>query len=119
MSALTPSLLAGPASGGVVGGRAVGLARSRTNSRANNTMPASGTFAPQFIKSGRSSPIGGIEGENDFSGRRYVWVKDAELAFVRGWVVEETESHQLLVQCDDGTVCSLQWGALTYHLECP
>lgn len=46
----------------------------------------------------------GIEGENDFSGRRYVWVKDPESAFVRGWVVEETEAGQLLVQCEDGTV---------------
>lgn len=47
--------------------------------------------------------VKGIEGENDFSGKRYVWVKDPQNAFVRGWVVEELEDNQLLVQCDDGT----------------
>ena len=60
----------------------------------------------------------GIEGENDFSGRRYVWLNDLENAFVRGWVVEETEAGRLLVQCDDGTVCHAplgNWGfALTF-----
>lgn len=48
--------------------------------------------------------IRGIEGENDFSGKRYVWLKDPEKAFVRGWVVEEMDHGQLLVQCDDGSV---------------
>lgn len=43
----------------------------------------------------------GIEGENDFSGKRYVWLKDPDKAFVRGWVVEELPAGQLLVQCDD------------------
>lgn len=47
--------------------------------------------------------VRGIEGENDFSGKRYVWLKDANLAFVRGWVVEELEDEKLLVQCDDGS----------------
>lgn len=45
----------------------------------------------------------GIEGENDFSGKRYVWLADAEKAFVRGWVVEELEDGLLQVQCDDGS----------------
>lgn len=45
-----------------------------------------------------------MEGDNDFSGKRYVWLKDPEKAFVRGLVVEEREGAQLLVQCDDGTV---------------
>lgn len=45
-----------------------------------------------------------IEGENDFSGRRYVWIKDPTTAFVKGWVVEELEGGSLLVQCDDGSV---------------
>lgn len=45
-----------------------------------------------------------IEGENDFSGKRYVWLKDQQSAFVKGWVVEEMEGNKLLVQCDDGTV---------------
>lgn len=46
----------------------------------------------------------GIEGENDFSGKRYVWLKDPQTAFVKGWVVEELEGGRLLVQCDDGSV---------------
>jgi myosin protein heavy chain len=70
--------------------------------------PAPGTFAPKFIKAegldGAEEKVGGIEGENDFSGKRYVWVKDAEQAFVRGWVVEDLIDGQLRVQCDDGSV---------------
>lgn len=48
--------------------------------------------------------VKGIEGENDFSGRKYVWLKDPQTAFVKGWVVEELEGGKLLVQCDDGSV---------------
>lgn len=48
--------------------------------------------------------IRGIEGENDFSGKRYVWLRDPLVAFVRGWVVEESDESRLLVQCDDGSV---------------
>jgi myosin protein heavy chain len=48
--------------------------------------------------------VKGIEGENDFSGKRYVWLKDPQTAFVRGWIVEEMDGNRLLVQCDDGTV---------------
>ena len=66
-----------------------------------------GTFAPQFIKSPEmqrvDEHIGGIEGENDFSGRRYVWLHDPSTAFVKGWVVEEHEHGKLLVQCEDGS----------------
>ena len=51
---------------------------------------------PEVVKS--------IEGENDFSGKRYVWLKDPQAAFVKGWVVEELGSNQILVQCDDGSV---------------
>jgi myosin protein heavy chain len=74
--------------------------------------PTSTTFAPSFIKTEEmrrsSDTVKGIEGENDFSGKRYVWVKDPQAAFVRGWIVEELEGNQLLVQCDDGTV-STSW----------
>jgi myosin protein heavy chain len=49
--------------------------------------------------------VNGIEGENDFSGKRYVWLKDPQMAFVKGWIVEELEDNQILVQCDDGSVC--------------
>lgn len=52
-------------------------------------------------------PIKGIEGENDFSGKRYVWLKDPQTAFVKGWVVEELGGNHILVQCDDGSVCYL------------
>ncbi|KAI9726938.1 MAG: hypothetical protein M1828_000286 [Chrysothrix sp. TS-e1954] len=68
---------------------------------------ASGTFAPRFIKSIEMQPgreaVDHIEGENDFSGKRYVWLRDPEKAFVRGWVVEELEQDKLLVQCDDNS----------------
>src|SRR5690554_6078285 len=57
--------------------------------------PSPGTFAPQFIKASdevRPTPLavggGGILGENsDFSGRRWVWVKDPERTFVKGEVL--------------------------------
>ena len=65
-----------------------------------------GTFAPQFIKSTEmqrlGESIGGIEGENDFSGKRYVWLRDPKAAFIKGWVVEERGNDRLLVQYEDG-----------------
>lgn len=48
--------------------------------------------------------VSGIEGENDFSGKRYVWLKDPQTAFVKGWVVEDLGGNRILVQCDDGSV---------------
>jgi myosin protein heavy chain len=51
--------------------------------------------------------INGIEGENDFSGRRYVWLKDPVSTFVKGWVVEELDNGRLLVQSDDDEVCQV------------
>lgn len=79
----------------------------RSNST-RTTHQSSNTFAPKFIKSEESQRggdmIGGIEGENDFSGKRYVWLRDPQSAFVRGWVVEELGGGRLLVQCDDGSV---------------
>lgn len=45
-----------------------------------------------------------IEGENDFSGKRYVWLKDPANAFVKGWIVEELQDNQITVQCEDGSV---------------
>ncbi|KAK1448171.1 hypothetical protein CCUS01_11915 [Colletotrichum cuscutae] len=78
---------------------------NRSDSR--NSGSGSGTFAPSFIKTEEmrrgSDTVKGIEGENDFSGKRYVWLKDPQAAFVRGWVVEETGGNKILVQCDDGT----------------
>ncbi|KAH8712000.1 hypothetical protein GQ44DRAFT_730873 [Phaeosphaeriaceae sp. PMI808] len=78
--------------------------RLRSNSVRNST--PIGTFAPQFIsEDGQETPkLGGIvEGENDFSGKRYVWLRDPTTAFVRGWVVEDLPEGRLLVQCDNGT----------------
>ncbi|KAI9875883.1 MAG: hypothetical protein M1830_007846, partial [Pleopsidium flavum] len=69
-------------------------------------MSVSNTFAPQFIKGEElqrgKNETGQIEGENDFSGKRYVWLRDPQVAFVRGWVIEDHGDGQLLVQCDDG-----------------
>ena len=68
----------------------------------------SATFAPQFIQSRdlqrQNNASGIMEGENDLSGKRYVWIKDPEKAFVRGWVVEEQGNGMLLVQCEDDRV---------------
>ena len=68
--------------------------------------PSSGTFAPTFIKTEAAQQdterIRGIEGENDFSGKRYVWVKGQQSAFVRGWVLKDVDDDRILVQCDDG-----------------
>ncbi|KAI1675420.1 myosin type ii heavy protein [Pyrenophora tritici-repentis] len=78
-------------------------ARLRSNSNRNST-PA-GTFAPQFISEDDEPPrLGGIvEGENDFSGKRYVWLRDPTTAFVRGWIVQDLPEGRILVQCDNGT----------------
>ena len=69
-----------------------------------------GTFAPNFIKSteerrNSTASLGvGIAGENsDFSGRRWVWVRDPEKAFVKGEVISD-EDGTLTVRCDDGMV---------------
>lgn len=96
-SNLSPASLAAP------GGR------QRSSSVRQNA--PTGTFAPQFIKSEElrrgADQVRGMEGDNDFSGKRYVWLKDPEKAFVRGLVVEEKEGGLLLVQCDDGTVWTI------------
>ena len=49
--------------------------------------------------------VDSIEGENDFSGKKYVWLTDPNTAFVKGLVVEELDNGCLLIQCDDGSVC--------------
>lgn len=91
-------------------GPTVNINPSGTHDRRNSrgTTPSSTTFAPSFITSEEmrsgAEAVQGIEGENDFSGKRYVWVKDPQTAFVRGWVVEELGDNQILVQCDDGSV---------------
>ncbi|KAK4673793.1 class II myosin [Podospora pseudopauciseta] len=74
---------------------------------ASTASSSSGTFAPSFIKTDDlrkpTDIVKGIEGENDFSGKKYVWLKDPQTAFVKGWVVEELPGNKILVQCDDGS----------------
>lgn len=88
--------------------QALGRSNSFRRHSHRGSTPQAGTFAPQFIKSEemQSPPYraGRIEGENDLSGKRYVWVKDPQSAFIKGWVVEELAGDRLLVQCDDGSV---------------
>ena len=91
-SQLSPNTLVPPSS------------RERSNS-ARNSVVHSGTFAPEFIKSEElrrgADQVRGLEGDNDFSGNKYVWLQDPERAFIRGLVLEESEGR-LLVQSDDG-----------------
>ncbi len=47
--------------------------------------------------------ISAIEGENDFSGKRYVWVKDPEKAFIRGWITEELPGNRVAIQFENGS----------------
>lgn len=81
--------------------------------RSNSTQrtSSSSTFAPQFVKSEEfrrgEDKVSSIEGENDFSGKRYVWVKDTEQAFIRGWIVEELPDQKLLIQFDTGSQVEL------------
>ncbi|KAL3471017.1 hypothetical protein BJX99DRAFT_34604 [Aspergillus californicus] len=80
--------------------------RQRSNSLRNDV--ASGTFAPEFIKSEDlrrgADQIRGQEGDNDFSGNKYVWLRDPERAFIKGLVLEERDGGGFLVQTDDGQV---------------
>ncbi|KAM0812938.1 putative Myosin type-2 heavy chain 1 [Seiridium cardinale] len=86
---------------------ASGAGSRHARSDSKSSAPNSSTFAPSFIKTEdmrRSiDVVKGIEGENDFSGKRYVWLKDPQVAFVKGWVVEELPGGRILVQCDDGS----------------
>ena len=45
----------------------------------------------------------GIEGENDLTGKRYVWVQDPESAFIRGEVIEEMADGTLRIMFDNGS----------------
>ncbi|KAF3933671.1 Myosin-11 [Dactylellina cionopaga] len=89
-------------SNGGLFGRANNRAMSTTSNNANK---GNTTFAPSFIK--KADPTSpkvtshGLEG-TDFSGKRWVWVKDPERAFVKGYV-EQEEDNVLVIICDDGT----------------
>lgn len=91
---------------GVMSPNYTNTTRNRSSSKTGTS--SSSTFAPSFIKSEEMQralePVKGIEGENDFSGKRYVWLKDPQTAFVKGWIVDELDGNHILVQCDDGSV---------------
>ncbi|KAK3365096.1 hypothetical protein B0T24DRAFT_423260 [Lasiosphaeria ovina] len=90
---------------------AASIRAAPTREGSRGASPSSNTFAPSFIKTEdvlkRADTVRGIEGENDFSGKKYVWLKDPQTAFVKGWVVEELGGNRILVQCDDGSVSTL------------
>lgn len=87
-----------------------GYSHSQSNDFPRGGTPGSSTFAPSFIKSEEmrknADAVNGIEGENDFSGKKYVWLKDPQTAFVKGWVLEDLGGGRIVVQCDDGSVSS-------------
>ncbi|KAK5089923.1 class II myosin [Lithohypha guttulata] len=87
---------------------------SHIRSNSMQRTSSSSTFAPQFVKSEEfrrsEDKVSAIEGENDFSGKRYVWVKDPEKAFVRGWIVEEVSQQRVVVQFESGSQIELDLG---------
>ena len=80
--------------------------RLRAGSLRNNA--SGGTFAPKFIKTeeldGSEERLRGIEGENDMTGKKYVWLRDADKAFMKGEVIEELSDGALRIRCDDGSM---------------
>ena len=90
----------------------------RTGPSKNNA--PSGTFAPDFIKTEElrrgADQIRGLEGDNDFSGNKYVWLKDPKKAFVSGLVLEQHENGKLLVQLDDGEVGTLEFWCANFDV---
>lgn len=72
---------------------------SRPHSRKSST----GTFTPRFIHSLNAKETWSADVARDiaeFSGKRWVWVKDDQLAFAKGWVVDDNGST-LTVRCED------------------
>lgn len=78
---------------------------SRTDSLTSS--PSTGTFTPKFINnlnaSHHSQSTDSARDLAEFSGKRWVWLKDDKLAFVKGWVVED-HGETLLVRCDNESV---------------
>lgn len=79
--------------------------RLRSNSLRHPSYASGGTFAPKFIKAEESTQSNQVEGGDDFSGKRYVWLRDGERVFVQALVLEEKPGNMLRVQREDGTVC--------------
>ena len=81
---------------------------SLQNSRRLSRKPSTGTFTPKFIKTQHSSASRDSRSTDsardlaEFSGKRWVWLRDDKLAFVKGWVTEDNGST-LKVRCDNET----------------
>ena len=79
--------------------------RSQQLTRNDSTV----TFSPKFVNSLASKDRGSSHSSDsardlaEFSGKRWVWLKDDKKAFVKGWVVSENGS-QLTVRCDNENV---------------
>lgn len=84
--------------------------RLRSNSLRHTSYASGGTFAPKFIKTEAVAQTNQLEGGNDFSGKRYVWLRDGERVFVQALVLEEKPGNILRVQREDGTVSLLEQG---------
>lgn len=87
------------------------------------TRSTTSTFAPTFIRTVDPSPFGRrrsgtldskyggepssttLIGGADFSGKRFVWVKDPNVAFIKAEVIED-DNGMLTVRCEDGNVRS-------------
>lgn len=106
-----------PLSGSNLAPAKISLQRSMSNKSSHQT---SSTFAPRFIKTEElqngEEHVGGIEGENDFSGKRYVWLRDPQTAFVKGWITESLDPNRVMVQCDDGSVRCLRLESSSMHI---
>jgi len=75
---------------------------SRTESLSSGS---TGTFTPKFINDlaiaqANSNTSDSARDLAEFSGKRWVWVKDEKLAFVKGWVTEDN-GDTLQVRCDN------------------
>ncbi|KAF8463849.1 P-loop containing nucleoside triphosphate hydrolase protein [Kalaharituber pfeilii] len=95
-------------------------AGKRRGQRSNSpTRTTTSTFAPGFIRTVDQLPHGrprsgtldskhgsaqstAPPGASDFSGKRWVWVKDPTVAFVKAEVIED-DNGMLTVRCEDGT----------------
>jgi myosin heavy chain 9/10/11/14 len=73
--------------------------RQQQDSRKSST----GTFTPKFINTLDTKNASSKDSARDlaeFSGKRWVWVKDNRLAFIKGCVVEDNGST-LQVRCEN------------------
>jgi myosin heavy chain 9/10/11/14 len=64
------------------------------------------TFTPKFINTLNKHDSRATDSARDlaeFSGKRWVWLKDNKFAFVKGWVTEENETT-FQVRCDNESI---------------